>query len=138
MGDLLDEVKDHEAEKTQKWGDKKNKEESLVARGELQWDTVARQILGGESVAIGGGEPTSLKPSPTSTVSGMSDVEIISDPTSGSSKKRSAREHFLMNLVMDHENNKLDLEQKMFELQSKKSSRDRFEVRSTTANSDTA
>ncbi len=35
MGDLLDEVKDHEAEKTQKWGDKKNKEESLVARGEL-------------------------------------------------------------------------------------------------------
>jgi len=71
---------------------------------------VARQILGGESVAIGGGEPTSLKPSPTSTVSGMSDVEIISDPTSGSSKKRSAREHFLMNLVMDHENNKLDLE----------------------------
>jgi hypothetical protein len=55
---------------------------------------VARQILGGESVAIGGGEPTSLKPSPTSTVSGMSDVEIISDPTSGSSKKRSAREHF--------------------------------------------
>jgi hypothetical protein len=121
MEDLLDEMKDCEVEKAQKRDAKRNKEESLVAGGKLLRDKAARQILAGESVAIGGQKATLFKPSPTSSVSNMSDAETTTNPSTGSSKKRSLREHFFNEFdLLDHENKKLDLEYMKFDLESKK------------------
>jgi len=64
MEDLLEEVKDFEAEKAQMADDKKNKEGSLVAGGKELREKGANQILAGETVAIGGSEPTLLRFSP--------------------------------------------------------------------------
>jgi hypothetical protein len=60
MEDLLEEVKDFEAEKGQMTDDKKNKEASLVAGGKVLHEKAANQILAGETVTIGGSEPTLL------------------------------------------------------------------------------
>jgi hypothetical protein len=88
MEDLLDEMKDLEVEKAQNWDAKKTKEESLVARGKLLQDKAARQILGGERVTISGQKATLFKPSPSSSVSNMSDAEAITNPSTGSRKKQ--------------------------------------------------
>ena len=53
---LLEEIKDHEAERTQKIDDKRSREESLVSGGNVFHNKVARQILGGDFVVIGGAE----------------------------------------------------------------------------------
>jgi hypothetical protein len=60
MEDLLEEMKDFEAERPQMVDDKRSIEASLVAGGKALCDKAAQQILGGESVAIGGSEPVLL------------------------------------------------------------------------------
>jgi len=60
MEDLLEEVKDFEMEKAHMADEKKNKEASLVAGGKVLCEKAANQILVGETVAIGGSEPTLL------------------------------------------------------------------------------
>jgi hypothetical protein len=47
MKDLLEEIKDFEAEKTQMVDDKRSKEASLVARDKALCDKAAQQILDG-------------------------------------------------------------------------------------------
>jgi hypothetical protein len=51
MEDLLEKVKDFEAEKAQMADDKKNNEASLVAGGKVLREKAANQILAGETVA---------------------------------------------------------------------------------------
>ncbi len=68
MEDILDELKDHDAEKTQKQDEEKSWEDSLVAGGKL---------LHVKAKAINGGEPTLFEPSPATSVSSISDVEVI-------------------------------------------------------------
>ncbi len=118
MEDLLEEVKDFEAEKAQMADDKKNKEASLVAGGKVLHEKTANQILAGETVAIGGSEPSLLWHSPASSVS---DVDLTSEPSTNSSKKRQARDQFFGDFdLMEHESKKFDLEVKTFDLESKR------------------
>jgi hypothetical protein len=118
MEDLLEEVKDFEAEKAQMTDEKRNKEASLVAGGKILREKTANQILAGETVAIGGSEPTLLRRSPASSVS---DVDLTSEPSTNSSKKRQARDRFFGEFdLMEHESKKFDLEVKKFDLESKR------------------
>jgi hypothetical protein len=108
MEDLLGEVKDFEAEKAQMADDKKNKEASLVAGGKVLHEKVANRILAGETVAIGGSEPTLLQSSPASSVS---DVDLTLEPSTNSSKNLQARDRFFGDFdLMEHESKKFDLE----------------------------
>jgi hypothetical protein len=97
--DLLEEIKDFEAEWSQMVDDKRSKEASLVAGGKVLREKATQQILGGEPLAIGGSEPTLLRHSPASSVSGVSDGNDMTNPSTASSKKRRAHEHFFFDLA---------------------------------------
>ena len=105
MEDLLEEVKDFEAEKAHMADEKKNKEASLVAGGKVLCEKAANQTLAGETVAIGNSEPTLLWCSPASSVS---DVDLTSEPSTNSSKKRQACDGFFGDFdLMEHESKNL-------------------------------
>jgi hypothetical protein len=117
MEDLLEEMKDFEAEKFQKREDKKNSEEALVAGGKTLRDKAAHQILCGAPVVVGGGVAT-LRPSPTSSVS---DIEASSKEPSTSSKKRPGHSRLFNDFdLVEHENKRMELDLKKFELETKK------------------
>jgi hypothetical protein len=110
MEDLLEEVKDFEAEKAQMADDKNNKEACLVAGGKVLHEKSANHILGGETVAIGGSEPTLLQLSPASSVS---DIDLTMEPSTKSSKKRQAHDCLFGDFdFMEYESKNLTWRQK--------------------------
>ena len=116
MEDLVEEMRDFEAEKSQKREEKKNREESLVAGGQKLRDKAAQQILGGVPVAVG-----CLRPSPTSS---MSDADVAGvkskEPSTSSVAKKSPSHLFEDYDLAEHENKKMEIEARKLELEAKK------------------
>ncbi len=121
--DLLEEIKDPEAEKNKKRDEKKTWEDSLVAGGKLLCDKAAVQIFGGRALAIGSQEPSLLtaraRESPTFS---LSDMESSTAPSTGK-KHSSGRDQFFNDHeadLLEHERKKIELEVNKSELDSKK------------------
>ena len=95
----MTETQDHQAEKTLKKLDEKNKEALLVAGGKHLRDRVVHQIVGGKVMKIGG------------NVVALDDIQTLSSSSGDSSHKRSKTgDNALLDLMLELESKTVELD----------------------------